>query len=300
VLLLLWQLLAQAPQAAPSFKSSSEIVVLHVSVVDGRAGYVAGLPKDAFAVYEDGRPRPIALFEDDDTPVSVGLVIDSSGSMLTRRDAVIAAGMAFAESSRPDDEMFTLCFNEKVWRGLPDGQSFTSDHQELHRALDRTTARGQTALFDAVTTGLQQLDGGARSRKVLIVISDGGDNASHARFDAVLDAALRRDVVIYTVGIYDPYDQDAKPKLLRELADATGGESFFPKTIDEVRPALERIARDIRSSYTIGYVPPAGEPSANGPRRIKVDLHAPDGRKLRIRARSAYLSASTGGAGGGR
>ena len=158
MLLLLLQLFAQAAQGRPAFKSSSELVVLHVAVVDRHAGFVSGLPRDVFSVYEDDRPQAIAFFENEDTPVSVGLVIDSSGSMLRRRDAVIAAGMAFAESSHPDDEMFTICFNEKIWRGLPDGQAFTSDHQELHAALNKTGARGQTALFDAIDAGLRQLD----------------------------------------------------------------------------------------------------------------------------------------------
>src|SRR5438045_6526379 len=151
-------LVLQAPQGAPAFKSSSELVVLHVAVVDRHAGFVSGMPKDAFAVYEDGRKQPIEFFQNDDTPVTVGLLIDSSGSMVPRRKAVIAAGMAFAESSRPDDEMFTICFNEKLWRGLPDGQLFTSDHQELHAALDRSGARGKTALFDALDAGPRQLD----------------------------------------------------------------------------------------------------------------------------------------------
>lgn len=289
MLLLLLHLLAQAAQGAPAFKSSSELVVLHVAVVDKHAGFVSGLPRDAFSIYEDGRPQSIKFFENDDTPVTVGLVIDSSGSMATRRDAVVAAGMAFAESSHPDDEMFTICFNERVWRGLPDGQAFTSDHQELHAALNRSGARGKTALFDAIDTGLTQLDGGAKTRKVLILISDGGDNASRRTYKDVLDSALRRDVVIYTVGIHDPHDGDANPGVLRELAAATGGEAFFPKRIDEVQPALERIARDIRSSYTIGYVPPA-DGAAGRARKIRVDLRPADGRKLAVRARSAYVS----------
>jgi VWFA-related protein len=289
MLLLLLQMLAQAAQGSPAFKSSSELVVLHVSVIDRHAGFVSGLPRDGFTVYEDGRPQPVAFFENEDTPVTVGLVIDSSGSMLSRRAAVIAAGMAFAESSRPDDEMFTVAFNEKIWRGLPDGQTFTSDHEELHRALDRSGARGKTALFDAIDAGLEQLDGGGKTRKVLIVISDGGDNASHVSYQHVLDAALRRDVVIYTVGIYDSNDTDADPRVLRELAAATGGEAFFPQTLDKVEPALQRIARDIRSSYTIGYVPPAAD-AAGRSRKIKVDLHTSDGRKLAVRARSAYVS----------
>src|SRR5262245_19491254 len=192
---------------APAFKSSADLAVVHVSVVDKQAGFVAGLPRDAFAVFEDGRPQRIAFFENDDTPVSVGLVIDSSQSMMPRRNAVIAAGMAFAESSHPDDESFTLNFNDRVWPGLPDGQAFTSDHAELHDALNRSGSRGMTALFDAMTAGLTHLDGGARTRKILIVVSDGGDNASRARYEDVLDAALRRDVVIYAVGIVNPEDK---------------------------------------------------------------------------------------------
>jgi VWFA-related protein len=291
MLFLVLQLLAQATQDRPAFKSTSELVVLHVSVVDRHAGFVSGLPRDRFLVYEDGQPQKVEFFENEDTPVSVGFVIDSSGSMLARRDAVVAASMAFAESSHPDDEMFTLCFNEKIWRGLPDGQAFTSDHQQLHEALSRSGARGETALFDAIDAGLKQLDGAHKARRILIVVSDGGDNASHTRFQTVLDEALRRDVVIYTVGIYDSDDRDAKPGVLRELAAATGGEAFFPQTIEKVQPALERIARDIRSSYTIGYIPPGGG-TAGRTRRIRVDLRSPDGRKLAVRSRSAYVNAA--------
>jgi Ca-activated chloride channel homolog len=292
---LLLSLLAQPPRSRAAFSSRSELVVLRVSVVDRRAGFVSGLPREAFVVHEDGRPQPIEFFENEDTPVTVGLLIDCSGSMQPRRDGVIAAGMAFAESSHPADELFTLNFNENVWPGLPPEHPYTSDHDELRRALSRSTARGQTALFDAIAMGLRHLDGGHRTRKVLVVVSDGADNASHTRFDEVLDRALRKDVVIYTIGIYDANDRDAKPGLLRQLADVTGGEAFFPRTNAEVTPLLERIARDIRSSYTVGYTPPAG---ANRPRSVRVDVRAPDGRKLAVRARSSYIGPS--GAGDGK
>ena len=179
--------------------------------MDGRAGFVGGLPREAFIVREDGRPREVAFFENEDTPVSVGLVVDNSASMQRRRDAVIAAGMAFAASSHPADEIFTLNFNERVWPGLPAGHPFTSDHDELRMALSRAGARGQTALFDAIDKALVHLDGGTQQRKVLIVISDGGDNASRTTFDAVLDGALRRDVVIYTIALQDPVGGEARP-----------------------------------------------------------------------------------------
>jgi VWFA-related protein len=293
MLLLLYQLILQSPQAHPVFTSSTEMAVLQVSVADKHAGYVGGLPREAFTVYEDGRPQEIKLFANDDTPVTVGLIVDNSGSMLRRVKGVVEAGMAFAESSRPDDEIFTINFNENVWPGLPSGQDFTSDRVELQHALDRAGARGKTALFDAIDEGLRHIDGGRKSRRVLIVISDGGDNASHTGFEDVLDKALRGDVVIYAVGIYDrDVGSDAKPGVLRQLAAATGGEAFFPPTFDEVRPTLERIAKDIRSSYTIGYAPPV-DGAAGRTRRIRVDVHPPDKRKLTVRARSAYITGST-------
>jgi VWFA-related protein len=286
-------LLFQEPRA--TFVSRSDLVVLRVSVVDRRAGFVGGLPREAFAVQEDGRPQAIEFFENEDTPVTVGLVIDCSGSMQKRRDGVIAAGMAFAGSSHPADELFTLNFNERVWPGLPPEKAFTSDRDELKLALDRSVTRGQTALFDAIAAGLRHLDRGKRTRKVLVVVSDGGDNASRMRFDQVLDAALRNDVVIYSIGIYDPNDRDVRPGLLRQLADATGGEAFFPRGNDAVTPVLERIAHDIRSSYTVGYVPPSGA-TAGRPRRVHVEVRAADGRKLAVRARSSYINSHSGSA----
>lgn len=290
--LLLALVLSQAPQPRAAFASRSELVVLRVSVVD-RGGRVSGLPREAFVVHDEGRRQEIQFFENEDTPVTVGLVIDCSGSMQTRRDGVIAAGVAFAGSSHPADELFTLNFNEGVWPGLPPDQPFTSDREELKRALDRSVTRGQTALFDAIAAGLRHLDRGTRTRRVLVVVSDGGDNASRTRFDEVLAAALRNDVVIYAIGIYDPDDRDAKPKLLRQLADATGGEAFFPKASESVTAVMERIARDIRSGYTVGYVPPAGDSS---PRRhsVRVDVRTPDGRKVAVRARSSYINSHSG------
>jgi Ca-activated chloride channel family protein len=184
--------------------------------------------------------------------------------------------------------MFTLNFNEHVWPGLPAGQAFTSDREQLRAALSRAASRGQTALFDAIDTALRHLDEGTQTRKVLIVVSDGGDNASRLTFDDVLNGALRRDVVIYTIGLEDPVAGGARPKLMRELASVTGGEAFFPRKNAEITSALERIARDIRSSYTLGYIP-GGERGGDIRRKIRVDVHAPDRHGLAVRARSLYV-----------
>jgi VWFA-related protein len=279
----------QDSQPKTVFSSSSELVVVHASVLDRKAGFVPGLPRDAFTVYENGQPQTVSFFTNEDSPVTVGLVIDCSGSMQRKRDAVISAGLAFAQSSHPQDEMFTINFNERVWAGLPPGTAFTSHIDELRNALQSSTTRGQTALFDAIRVSLAHLNKGREQKKVLIVISDGADNASKARFEDVLDAALRMDAVIYTIGLFDEYDREAKPGLLRKLAEATGAESFFPRNPEDATRILERIGRDIRSGYTIGYVP-AASLEQGGFRSIRVTVNAPDRRKLTVRARSGYLS----------
>jgi Ca-activated chloride channel homolog len=280
--LVLMSLLLQRPM----YSSHSDLVVVHVSVRDRHAGYVSDLPREAFVVTEDGRPQQIDFFDHEDSPVTIGLVIDSSGSMRRRRDAVITAGMAFAASSNPSDELFTINFNERVWPGLDEAQDFTSDGDVLRRALDRSTARGQTAFFDALAAAMRHLEKGHEARKVLVVVSDGGDNASRTTCNEILDRALRSDIVVYTVGIFDPDDDDKNPKLLKKLAEVTGGEAFFPKTNDDVKPVFERIARDIRSSYTLGYVPQEGRTTEH---RLHVDVKDPERRNLSVRARSTYV-----------
>jgi Ca-activated chloride channel family protein len=213
--------------------------------------------------------------------------------MLRRRAAVIAAGTSFAQSSHPDDEMFTVNFNERVWPGLPDGMNFTSDRAELERALNRAGARGQTALFDAVTFGLRHLGLGRHQKKVLIVVSDGGDNASHKTFADVLDAAQRMDAVIYTVSVRDleAPDREANPGILRKLAAATGGEAFLLGKVSAVAPTLERISRDIRNTYVIGYAP--SEPGKAGEHRA-IRVVVKDRRNPAVRARSGYIAAGSG------
>jgi Ca-activated chloride channel family protein len=272
------------------FSSKSEVVMVHVTVRDHKSRLVAGLPREAFSIFENGQPQTLTYFENEDRPVTVGLVLDSSGSMQRKRDDVIAAGLAFAKSSHPEDEMFTVNFNEHVWEGLPPSLPFTTDFEELRRALLRSGARGETALFDAVDTALHHLDEGHEEKKVLIVVSDGGDNASKTTYANVLDKALRMDAVLYGVGIYDEYSPDTKPELLKKLADSTGGAAFFPKNASEATTILERIAEEIRSGYTLGYAPAAG---ASGYRAIRVAVNPQDKRKLNVRARSGYVAGAT-------
>jgi VWFA-related protein len=271
----------------PLFTTRSELVVLHVTVTDRRGAYVSGLPADAFTVFEDGRQHTIQFFGQQDAPVTVGLLIDSSGSMLLLRARVVEAAGAFAETSNPADEIFALVFNDTVSPALPASAPFTGSAETIRRALSGALVpRGRTALYDAVTRGLEYLNRGSHQTKALVIVSDGGDNASTATFAEVLRRTQVSNTVIYAIGFVDPADREANPKRLRQLADASGGEAFFPRDAD-VDTVLQRIARDIRSTYTIGYVPTSASAGARV-RRLRVAVQASQGR-LRVRTRQGYV-----------
>ena len=240
----------------PAFRTISELVVLHVVIKDRKGAYVAGLQADDFTILEDGRQQTIQFFGSQDTPVTVGLLIDNSGSMLPVRDRVIAAAGAFVQTSNPADEIFALVFNEVVRSALPPGAPFTNNPEVLREALRaRISARGRTAMHDAILAGLAYLAKGTHQRQVLIVVSDGGDNASTASFDQVLAKIQISNTVVYAIGLIDLLDRDANPGRLKRLAEATGGEVSLPSDMSEVESAMRGIAQDIRSAYTIGYVP---------------------------------------------
>jgi Ca-activated chloride channel family protein len=281
-------------QQQPTFRTESQLVVLHVRVKDRRGAYVTGLPPSAFTIFDEGVPQPIALFSREDSPVTVGLLIDNSGSMYTGRDRVVAAAAAFAATSNPGDELFALLFNEQVRPVLPPSMAFTSDPAMLGSALgDAGLAYGRTALYDAIAEGLAYVSRGSHPRRVLIVVADGGDNASRATFDDVLRQAQASNAAIYTVGIIDPLERGASRGRLRQLAQTTGGEAFFPGRVDDVAEVLRHIARDIRHTYTIGYVPPADR-STGAYRRLRVVVTVPDGRQLEVRTRSGYVAGPGG------
>jgi VWFA-related protein len=269
------------------FASRADLVVVHVSVVDTKSGLVSGLPRESFAVYEDGRPQRIDFFLNEDTPATVGLVIDASMSMHRKREALVAGGMAFAEATRSRDEIFTVHFNERVWFGLAPDQPFTSDAGVLRTALQKSPARGRTALFDGVAAALRHLERGTSQKKALVVISDGGDNASTESFEDILRRVNASDALIYTICLKDEYDRDADPEALERLAAASGGIAFSPRRIGDVTKILERVARDIHGGYTIGYVPVGAR---SGHRDLRVEVAAPNRRQLLVRARSGYGS----------
>jgi VWFA-related protein len=276
----------------PILSANTDLVALSVTVVDRHGRLVTGLPREAFTVYDAGQRQAIEFFTSDDVPATVGLVIDGSGSMRGRRDDVAAAGAAFAAFSHPRDQFFVVNFNETVWPGLPRSVAFTEDVNELGAALSIVPPRGMTALYDAVDRALAHLQLGTRGRKALIVISDGGDNASSRTLESVLEHARRTSSVIYAVTLADPDDHDARPHVLKRLARETGGEAFTPARTDRVTGSFERIAREIRSVYTIGFLPP--DTSDGGFRAIRVVVDARDGRQLVARTRAGYYAGPSG------
>jgi VWFA-related protein len=289
-MLILLPLSEAVGQERPVFSTESDLVVVHATIKDRDGAYVTGLTRDAFAILEDGRPQNPQLFTSEDAPVTVGLLIDSSGSMQPNRDRVIAAAAAFAESSHPSDEVFALAFNDSVRAALPPTAPFTNDVAVLQDALTKTIrANGRTALFDAITAGLDYLGRGRHERRVLVIVSDGGDNASQTTFEDVVTKTQASNAVIYTVALVDPVERDTNPGLLRRIAGANGGEAFAPRSPDDITEVLRQIAQDIRHTYTLGYV--STNNSRDGAfRHIRLIVQSPDRRRLVVRTRSGYLA----------
>ena len=282
--------LPQVQQPEPArFAARAEVVVLHVIVKDRSGAHVSGLPVEAFSVVEDGRSQPIQFFAPQDAPATVGLLVDSSGSMAGARQQVAAAAAAFVETSHPQDDVFALGFNEHVWPALPPAAPFTSDPNVIRRALDSAMSmRGRTALHDAILEGLAYVERGRHERKALVVVSDGGDNASAETFDEVRRRVLLSNAAVYTVAFVDPVARDVNPARLRQIAGITGAEAFEPKRPEDVGQVFGEIARDIRHAYTIGYAP--AESGQNGRlREVRVHVRAEGYRHLSVRTRRGYV-----------
>jgi VWFA-related protein len=262
-----------------------------VTVREGKTGFVGDLEKENFVVKDDGKVQQIHQFSRSDVPVAVGLVIDNSRSMINKRDEVVAAGKAFVAASNTSDETFVVHFNNKITFGLPTDRMFSSDRAELDSAIDRMNLFGETALYDAIQVALDHLDKAKLTKRALFVISDGGDNRSTTRMKDVVKAAELSGALFYAIGIYDPMDGDANPDALKKLAHGTGGEAFFPKSIDEVRGLCESIAHDLRNQYTLVYAPPE-RANDTAFHRVEVSVKDPKGRKLTVRSRTGYYGSA--------
>ena len=275
----------------PTFRASSELVVLHVSVRDRGGRYITGLTRDAFTVIDDATPQTLEMFSAEEVPASIGFLIDNSNSMRPSRERVVASAAAFVDQAHPEDEIFVLAFNEAVREAWPPTVVSEINTERFTAAMSAAiVARGMTAIYDGIGSGLTRLERARHTRQVLILISDGADNASQATLDATLQRVRASDATIYTVALVDPLIRGGDTKLLRRLARSTGGESFEPRRVDDVPEAFARISKDIRSAYTLAYVPTTSAAVA-GPRRraVKVYVRSPGGQVLTVRTREGYF-----------
>lgn len=278
----------EQPAQGPTFRAHADMVVVHAMVEDGRGAAVPDLTRENFLVYEDNYPQQLSVFSAADAPASIGLLIDNSTSMVSKREMVISAAVQFAELSNPEDEIFVLAFNEDVREAWAPRVIEESDISVLRATLlNRISARGKTALYDAVGGALDRFEHARHSRQVLVVVSDGSDNASRSNLLTMLGRVQASHAMVYTVVLRDPVDRDGNPKLLQRLSRDTGGESFSPRRPQDVAKALEHIARDIRATYTLGYVP-TNLARDGTMRRLRVVASDAGGRRLTVKTRGGY------------
>ncbi len=273
------------------FRSDTRLVVCHTTVVDKNGHLVTDLQRNAFTVYENGAPQPIRSFKREDVPVSMGLIIDNSGSMRDKRAKVEAAALALVKASNPQDEVFVVNFNDEAFLDNPHGKDFTSNIKEMEEALTRIDSRGGTAMRDAIRMSIDHLKEKAhKDKKVLVVVTDGNDNSSIISLESLVKASQQSEVLIYSVGLLGEEERrEAKraERALNDLAVATGGEAFFPKDLAEVDRICHEVARDIRSQYTIQYTP-TNQAMDGSFRAIKISVNAPG--HLTARTRSGYYA----------
>jgi Ca-activated chloride channel homolog len=279
-----------------SFSVDVQLVQLPVSVLDKDGHPVSGLEKDHFQVFEDGVQQEISLFKHEDIPLSVGLVIDNSGSMRNKRERVNSAALNFARESNPEDETFIVNFDDAAYLE----QDFTSNLADLIAALSHLDTRGETALYDAVYLSADHLNAGKKDKKTLLLISDGEDNKSKLSLDKVLAKLRESKITVYAIGLLE--EDDARGtffgkspskkarEVLEKFAETTGGRAYFPKSVDEVGELCRRIAHDLRNHYTLGYTPSNRKLDGSW-RKITIRLNPPRAlSKVTVRTKEGYYA----------
>lgn len=278
------------------------LVVLHATVLDKKGRQVNDLKRENFRVYEDGVLQGLSVFSHADIPVTLGIVIDDSGSMREKRSAVNAAAVTFVKTSNPQDQVFVVNFNDIYYLDTPG--DFASNLEELKAALDKIDSRGGTALYDALYASLDHLKLGNRDKKVLLVVTDGEDNASRYSFEELFAYAQKTNAVIYAIGLLGQQEPGGlfknrrggakrAAKILRKITLATGGQAYFPASLDEVEPTCVQIARDIRNQYTLAYYPTNTAKDGTF-RSVRVEAVGVGSRsRLDVRTRTGYFAPKT-------
>ena len=270
-----------------NFSTDSRLVVVHASVLDKNGKLVTDLAQSNFKVLENGIEQPLKVFRSEDIPVSLGIVIDNSGSMSPKKTRVAAAALNMVRASNPQDEVFIVNFNDDAYLDQP----FTSSIKKLEEALDRMETKGGTAMRDAVSMSIDYVkDKAKKEKKVLVIITDGNDNTSSIGLEDLVRKAQQSDVLIYSIGILGeetPSDVRRARRALQNLAIASGGMDYYPKDLEEVDRITPQVAHEIRNQYTLAYSPT--NLALDGTfRKITVAVNAP-GRPT-VRSRNGYYA----------
>src|SRR5216684_509965 len=268
-----------------------DLVVLHTTVIDDRQRFADGLKPENFRVFQDKEEQKLSVFKREDVPVSMGLVIDNSGSMRDKRPRVNEAAITLVQASNPQDEAFVVNFNDDFYLDLD--KDFTSSIPELKEALERIDSRGSTALYDATIGSLDHLKKASKDKRVLLVVTDGEDNTSHNSLEKTIREIQKTPTVIYTIGLLSQESKkNAKraKRALEQIAIASGGLAYFPENVEDVHNICQQVAHDIRNQYTLAYYPTNTRRDGTF-RAITVEVIPPRGRgKLVARTRNGYYA----------
>jgi Ca-activated chloride channel homolog len=282
---------SSAEKQGSTIKVQVNLVVLHTTVLDDRGRFADGLKQENFRILEDKVEQKLSVFKREDVPVSMGLVIDNSGSMRDKRPRVNEAAITLVESSNPQDEAFVVNFNDDFYLDLD--KDFTSSVPELKEALERIDSRGSTALYDAIIGSLDHLKKASKDKRVLLVVTDGEDNTSRNSLEKTIREVQKTDTVVYTIGLLSQESKkNAKraKKALQEIASASGGQSYFPENVADVHNICQLVAHDIRNQYTLAYYPSNSKRDGTF-RAVQVEVIPPHGRgKLIPRTRNGYYA----------
>jgi VWFA-related protein len=279
-------------QEPPVFRADTRLVVLHTTVVDRNGKLVTSLPKSAFRIFEDGVEQQMKVFRREDIPVSMGIVIDNSGSMREKRRKVEDAAMALVKASNPQDEVFIVNFNDEAYLDV----DFTNDLKKLDEGVARIDSRGGTAMRDAIELSMEHLKAKAKKdKKAIVVVTDGNDNTSEITLERLVQKSQQSEVLIYTIGLLNEEERREARRARRALdalATATGGQAYYPKQVDDIGKFTLAVARDIRNQYTLAYSP--SKPTLDGGyRQIKVTVQGPNRPSARTRT-GYYATAELG------
>ena len=292
--MLAWPALPQTAKSSDDenviFSTETRLVSLSVTVLDRSGHLVTNLPQSAFQVYENGVLQPLKIFKREDVEISLGLIIDNSGSMRDKRKQVATAALDLVKDSNPHDEVFIVNFNDEAFLDA----DFTSDTSKMEQALSKIDSRGGTAMRDAIRMSIDHLKNGAkRDKKVLLVVTDGNDNASIINLESLVKEAQNSGVLLYAIGLLSEEERSEAKKAKRALdmlTEATGGEAFYPKEAADVDRIAHQVAHDLRNQYSIAYSP-TNQKLDGSYRQIKVAVNGPN--KPVARTRSGYYANAT-------